>query len=52
MRLSAVTVAGVEFLVFVLDLVLDSATLGIVRFGIAFVLVLVFVFKFLLNENK
>lgn len=52
MRLSAVTVAGVEFLVFALDLILDSATLGIVRFGIAFVLVLVFVFKFLLNENK
>lgn len=52
MRLSAVAVAGVEFLVFALDFMLDTATLGIVRFGVAFVLVLVFVLKFLLNENK
>lgn len=52
MRLSAVVVACVELLFFAMGLMFNLSTLGIVRFGIAFVLVLVFVLKFLPNENK
>ena len=52
MRLSAVTVAGVELLIFVFGLMFNLATLGIVRFVIALALVLLSVLKFLPNENK
>ncbi len=52
MRMSAVTVAGVELLVFAADLMFNSATVGMVRFAFAFVLVLIGTLKFLLPDNK
>ena len=52
MRMSAVTVAGVELLVFAVDLMFNLATAGMVRFAIALVLVLIGTLKILLPDNK